>query len=324
MTSSLPPGADSSSDAKPDTGPTAGQGPDSDAPESIWPASKGFVLERRLKIYSRTTPLAQVAKATELSEYEVTIAAQKGAVWQQKSGHNKGKTKPRRVRALDDKVIPGTVILINYNSEVLAKIPLKPVLISDQGNYSIWHKPAGMLSQGSKWSDHCTVTRVIEKQHAKSSYLVHRLDRAASGLMIIAHTRNALAKLTEMFAGRAVNKFYSTVVQGNFDKTLPYIIETPIAEKSAITKVHKSDYTAANDTTTLEVQIETGRKHQIRQHLAEAGHPVVGDRLFDTENFHELDLQLQATRLEFKCPFAKKPLNFSVDTLDSGNDSAAD
>ena len=60
------------------------------------------------------------------------------------------------------------------------------------------------------------------------------------------------------------------------------------------------------DQSRLMVDIKTGRKHQIRNHLASEGYPVVGDRLFDPDRKHETDLQLAAVELQFTCPFDGK------------------
>jgi len=170
-----------------------------------------------------------------------------------------------------------------------------------------------MLSQGSKWSDHCTITETVQQQCGKSSFLVHRLDKAASGLIVVAHTKNALKKLTDLFAQRLVTKHYSVVVHGEFKMPVPHQINSPIDNKEAITDILKTRYDKNTDTSHLVVNISTGRKHQIRSHLAGIGLPVVGDRLFDAERDHSQDLQLVASKLSFDCPFTGEKLSFRID-----------
>jgi 23S rRNA-/tRNA-specific pseudouridylate synthase len=101
---------------------------------------------------------------------------------------------------------------------------------------------------------------------------VHRLDTGASGVVIFARTRDAAANLSGMFASREVRKLYLARVAGTIDH--PVTIEAPIAGKDALTLVRPR----GGDL--VEVQIETGRTHQIRIHLASIGHPIVGDRRY--------------------------------------------
>lgn len=252
--------------------------------------------------------LTQVASASGLSEEQVAEAAAKGGVWRRK--HDSQKI--RRVRDLSAGVAVSDQLYLNYDSNVLGQTPLTPSLVSDQHNYSIWNKPAGMLCQGSKWSDHCTITETVKNQHGKPTFLVHRLDKAASGLMVVAHTKNALSKLAELFSSRLVEKQYAVVVHGKFNNIVPYRLDMPVENKDAITDVLKAQYNSAKDTSTLLVRISTGRKHQIRNHLHAIRLPVVGDRLFDPEREHDQDLQLTACVLGFDCPFTKEKRLFRL------------
>jgi len=248
------------------------------------------------------TALSQLVEATGLTEAQLNDAACKGGVWRKK--HNAHKL--RRLRDLTEGSTVSDQLYLNYNPKILAQIPLKPILVSDQRNYSIWNKPAGMLSQGSKWSDHCTITETVQRQHGKPTFLVHRLDKAASGLMLVAHTKNAVKKLSELFAARLVEKQYTVVVHGEFKNSLPHRLDMPVEDKEAITDVLETHYSPVTDTSTLLVSIGTGRKHQIRNHFHAIGLPVVGDRLFDPSREHTQDLQLRASVLGFDCPFTNK------------------
>lgn len=252
------------------------------------------------------TVLAQLAQASGLSEEQVSDAVSKGGVWRKKhNGH-----KLRRIRDLSDGADISDQFYLNYDPAVLAQIPLSPSLVSDQLNYSIWNKPSGMLSQGSKWSDHCTITATVQHQLGKPTLLVHRLDKAASGLMVVAHTKNAVRKLSELFASQSVEKQYTVVIHGAFKFALPHRLEMPVQGKDAITDVLEKHYDESTDTCTLKVRILTGRKHQIRSHLQSIGVPVVGDRLFDPDRNHTQDLQLTASLLGFDCPFTNEKLCF--------------
>ena len=106
----------------------------------------------------------------------------------------------------------------------------------------------------------------------KSIYLVHRLDTGASGVVVFARTRDAAASLSGLFSSRAIRKTYLMRVEGTIPS--PMTIESPIGGKEAVTK------TRPRGDVLIEAEIETGRTHQIRVHLASIGHPVVGDRRY--------------------------------------------
>ncbi len=191
-----------------------------------------------------------------------------------------------------------------YNAHIQQQMPPPAQLIADEGDYSVWFKPSGMYSQGSKWGDHCTVGRWAE-QHLRpqrNAFVVHRLDRAASGLMLLAHSKKAAAALSALFRQRTVNKQYRVKVWGAFPGD-NVRIEAPLDGKPAVSGVSLLNYDSGRNQSLLQVGIDTGRKHQIRRHLADKGFPVVGDRLYGRGD-REQDLQLQAVYLAFDCPLS--------------------
>lgn len=268
-------------------------------------------IQIELTITAWGSALSQLQAATELAEQQLQDAAAKGAVWRKKhKGH-----KLKRIRDIDAETELSDQLYINYDANVLSTVALQPMLVSDELNYSVWSKPTGMLSQGSKWSDHCTITQTVQHLHGKPTYLVHRLDKAANGLIVVAHTKNALKKLADLFAERQVEKLYKASVHGEFTNTVPLKLDTDIDGKSALTEVLAADYNKSDDTSALLVSISTGRKHQIRSHLHACGFPVVGDRLFDGDRTHTKDLQLTASQLAFECPFTNKPMRFLIEDI---------
>jgi len=269
------------------------------------------VLQKEILLDGHWSSLAQLAEACELSREEVSEAAVKGAVWRKKGGARSAKL--RRIRDPDAESKSGDTLYINYDRKVLDQKPQLPQLVSDQGNYSVWYKPSGILSQGSKWSDHCTITETAAGSHGKKCLLVHRLDRAARGLVVLAHTPNACKALAGLFEKREVLKIYRATVHGKVSRDLPWEIKEPIDGKSAHTVVLSAEHIEKQDQSKLTVDIKTGRKHQIRNHLASEGYPVVGDRLFDSDRKHENDLQLVATELQFSCPFSGKLQKVQLD-----------
>jgi len=268
------------------------------------------VLQKEILLDGQWSSVAQLAEACELSREEVSEAAAKGAVWRRKGGAKSAKL--RRIRDPDTDSESGDTLYINYDRKVLDQQPQLPKLVSDQGNYSVWYKPSGTLSQGSKWSDHCTITETAAGAHGKKCLLVHRLDRAACGLVVLAHTPNACKALAALFEKREVIKIYRATVYGKVSG-VPWEIEKPIEGKTAHTVVMSAEYLQKPDQSKLMVDIKTGRKHQIRNHLAGAGYPVVGDRLFDPDREHKTDLQLVAVELQFTCPFNGKLQKVQLD-----------
>lgn len=185
-----------------------------------------------------------------------------------------------------------------FNETVLNTKIAQPKLIADYKNFSVWYKPKGVLCQGSKWADHTTINRWIETQYkfndeARKAIIVHRLDKATDGLILIAHNNKYAKKLTLAFSCRNVVKIYRALVVGKFIGSVSY--QQPIDDKLAISHIKFIAYDKKKNHSLVEVNIETGRKHQIRKHLSLAGFPIVGDRLYGTN--HQQDLQLSAIYL---------------------------
>ncbi|MEJ1383870.1 MAG: RNA pseudouridine synthase [Candidatus Sedimenticola sp. (ex Thyasira tokunagai)] len=244
------------------------------------------------------TAVNLLAQASGLSKQRIKSAMQKGAVWLT-SGKN-----TRRLRRQAKTMKAGDKLHLYYDESILNAEPLPAQLIADEGAYSVWYKPYGMFSQGSKWGDHCTLYRWAE-QHLtpqRNAFIVHRLDRAATGLVLLAHQKKAATALANLFQQRAINKRYMVVVHGRFSAAdSATTIDSEIDGRQACTHAKLIEYDPESDRSLLDITIETGRKHQIRAHLAGIGFPVVGDRLHGGEADAE-DLQLTAYHLSFTCP----------------------
>ncbi|MFT7235002.1 MAG: tRNA pseudouridine32 synthase/23S rRNA pseudouridine746 synthase [Methylophagaceae bacterium] len=256
-----------------------------------------------------------LAEKTTLSKQLIKQLMKKGAVWQ-----SVGK-KTQRLRRAKKILKPDTQLHLYYDKSVIERTPPTPLLISDEQHYSIWNKPYGLLSQGSKWGDHCTITRWAE-QHLlpqRNSFTVHRLDRAANGLIIVAHEKKAAAALSGLFQQRDVEKRYRIWVHGQFQNTEsqqnPITVDKEIDGRQAKSHFIFLRYDGEQNRSLLEVRIDTGRKHQIRNHSASIGFPVVGDRLYGTEDVKE-DLQLTAYYLAFNCPFSQQSKVFELESRD--------
>lgn len=248
-----------------------------------------------------------LAAATPLSKQKLKQAMEKGGVWLKK-----GQGGRRRLRRARTPLKRGDCLELHYDSFILSSIPPEPRLIADMKAYSVWYKPENMLSQGSKFADHCAISRWVEKHHTprRAVYLVHRLDRAASGLMLLAHDRKTAARLSKLFSTRSIQKRYRVGIRGEFNGTLPLVIDSPLDGKVAESIVHSIAQKEGH--TELVVEIKTGRKHQIRRHLSSLGWPVRGDRIYGDPDTRE-SLQLTADFLSFVCPVSGLPVTFKLD-----------
>jgi len=257
--------------------------------------------------------LAQTS--TALSKAQLKQAISKGALWLTRDNHT------QRLRRVKRALKKGDELHFYYNEAVLAHEVPQAILISDEVDYSVWYKPFGMLSQGSKWSDHCTISRFAQQYFPaeRAVFIVHRLDKAATGLILIAHTKKAAKAISTMFENRTINdnsleKYYQIIVHGNHSvNEQPQVIRTDVDNKKAQSTFRCLTYSETKNQSLIEVKIDSGRKHQIRVHAASIGLPVVGDRLHGiADNAEAVNLQLCAVNLCFICPITQKKQNFQL------------
>lgn len=232
-----------------------------------------------------------------VSKQKLKDAMSKGACWWTHKG------KRLRLRRATKELKPGVRLELFYDDSVLARQPADATLVADFGRYTAWFKPHGVLAQGSQWGDHCSLLRMAETRLNKPCFLIHRLDADAAGLMLIAHDPKAAGALSTRFSERTMTKCYRARVTGLLD-TQNRLVDTPVDGKSAVSRVFTLEADQNSQTSLLSVTIETGRKHQIRRHLAGLGHPIIGDRLYGRPSGRPL--QLLAFYLAFDCPLTRQ------------------
>ena len=259
-----------------------------------------------------------LARVSGLSKSRIKDAMTKGAVWLTRHGRSRRLRRARTILTGDDR------LSLYHDAHILDQVPEMPELVDDRGQCSVWIKPAGLLCGGTRFGDHCAINRLIERQLDRPTFLVHRLDRFVSGLMVLAHSKQAAAHLSGQFENRQTLKVYHAKVHGRMDSAT--VVDTPVDGKSARSSI--AIVLPGDDVSDVEVTIETGRKHQIRQHLAGLGHPIVGDRLYGSEHSsseHSSDsssdsssesaeaLQLRSVRLGFDDPASGERLDYRLD-----------
>lgn len=221
-------------------------------------------------------------------------------------------------------------ILSNEASIRLSELVGVTILYEDD-DIIVINKFPGVLSmatnssRGSDWDAYRQLTDYVKNDKRKNRiYIVHRLDRDTSGVMVYAKTEEAKEKLQSNWHDVVTERKYTAVVEGVVSKeegTISswlkenealkvYSVSEHGGGKHAVTHYKKI---AGNDEyTLLEVELETGRKNQIRVHLQDIGHPVIGDRKYGMKTNPIKRLGLHATTLSFVHPTTDELISFTV------------
>ena len=277
------------------------------------PQPRRLSLKVRIEPEVAGTVCDYLAAETGLSKSKIKAAMQKGAVQLHRPGRGR-----KRIRRATAPLAPGDRLELHYDEQILAVAPPVACCLADFSRFSVWFKPAGLLTQGTSYGDHCALVRQVEKHFdsQRPVLAVHRLDREATGLVLLAHGREAAARLSRLFYRREVEKVYRATVRGEIGPPAGSgQIDRPLDGKSAVTGYTVLSFDPASNTSRLEIRTGSGRKHQIRRHLASTGHPVMGDPAYGRGNKTAGGLQLCATRLSFTCPYQRRLVVFDLQRL---------
>jgi 23S rRNA pseudouridine1911/1915/1917 synthase len=224
--------------------------------------------------------------------------------------------------------------------EELAPEPRRLAIVYEDDAVLVVDKPAGWVVHPGAGQATGTLAAAV-LAHAPQTAgvggprrpgIVHRLDKATSGLLVIAKTAQAYESLTAQLAARTVSRRYLAVVHGRLRREQG-VIDAPIGRhphdrirmavrpagqgKRAVTRYRVIERFPVTGFTYLEATLETGRTHQIRVHLAHEGHPVVGDVTYRPRSAKDPGVPfdgvaLHAAVLAFVHPMTQKRMEFSV------------
>jgi len=210
-------------------------------------------------------------------------------------------------------------------------IPSWPVLYSDNHLLSLY-KPAGLLIQGDRTGDITLID--LAKQWIKKEYhkpgrvflgMVHRLDRPVAGVVLFCRTSKAAGRISEQFRTGQTKKKYIAIVEGRLKQESgrlvnhierrgsSSIIREQAADKTSEARLSFRRLDAGNNKSLVEVDLETGRHHQIRLQFSHIGHPLLGDLRYGASGpMPRKQIALFARQLTVTHPTLQKKQTFTA------------
>jgi tRNA pseudouridine32 synthase / 23S rRNA pseudouridine746 synthase len=202
-------------------------------------------------------------------------------------------------------------------------------LLHEDHDIIVVEKPCGLLTMGTERDKSRTVHTILNDYVRKGdhrsrnrAYIVHRLDRETSGILVFAKSEAVKKFLQEDWQNS--DKYYLTIVYGSLARK-EGAISSYLAENSAFSvystpdpangKLSTTEYVVLKETkglSLLQIHLLSGRKHQIRVHLSEMGHPVVGDKKYGKGIDPYGTLALHARSISFTHPVSRKRMTFAT------------
>lgn len=242
------------------------------------------------------------------------------------------------VKKISYKVQAGDIIEVNISEPKETGIKAQAIpleIVYEDNDIIVVNKPKGMVVHPANGNPDGTLVNAIMAK-CKGSLsgiggeirpgIVHRLDKDTSGLLIVAKNDQAHINMSKQIKDRKVKKIYIALVKGSIAEdeatiNMPIGRSTKDRKKMAVRKDGKEAIThfkilkRYDKYTLLEIKIDTGRTHQIRVHMAEIGHPVVGDSVYSNgkNEFGVEGQMLHAKSLDFKHPITQKQMHLEAE-----------
>ncbi len=225
-------------------------------------------------------------------------------------------------------VCSGDVIEIGPR-RILSKLPAGLEILYEDKDILVIQKPSGLLTVATVDERERTVFAYLrqnlkEVDVRQKLFIVHRLDKFASGVLVFAKSENVKESLQKLFIKHDIQRKYWAIVEGRVEEKQG-TIQSHLAENQSLRMHSTNDARRGKSAVThfrvlrwfpgltvLEVTLETGRKNQIRVHLSEMGHPIVGDQAYGSTQNPLGRLGLHAFCLGFNHPTQGKPLLFKT------------
>jgi 23S rRNA pseudouridine1911/1915/1917 synthase len=227
----------------------------------------------------------------------------------------------------DTQLEPGDVVTIAAGKQIptasIERHGLKIIYLDD--DIVVVDKRAGLLSMGSEGEKERTAHRILNdhlkaltKSSLQQAFIVHRLDRETSGLIMFARSRAIQVALQQTW--KTVTKKYLAVVEGVLSKSLGTLRDNLAETKSF--RMHRVEWGGelaithyrvlrrCQDKSLVEFTLETGRKNQIRAQISGLGHPIVGDRKYGATSDPARRLALHSCDLSFCHPVSRISMEF--------------
>ncbi|GHF78449.1 bifunctional tRNA pseudouridine(32) synthase/23S rRNA pseudouridine(746) synthase RluA [Thalassotalea marina] len=214
------------------------------------------------------------------------------------------------------------------NPDFVYQPPMSPYLdiIYQDNDIVVLNKPSGLLTVPGRLPEHQDCLQHRVQSVLPSATIVHRLDMATSGVIIMALNRNAHVEISRQFEKRLTQKRYIARIFGHLASNTgsvdaPLICDWPNRPKQKIDHelgkkalTHYQLLLKEEQSTIVELTPVTGRSHQLRVHMLSLGHPILGDKLYAHEQARTMAtrLQLHAQQLRIAHPVSKLAMQFNA------------
>ena len=243
--------------------------------------------------------------------------------------HNQIAVNGTPVRQFNHPVQPGDTISVNFTREFQVFYNRRLKIVYEDDDILVVNKGYGLLSMGNDKVKDGTAYSILKdylkrKDPRNKIFIIHRLDRDTSGLMMFAKNEKAKEAMQHNWNNMVLNRKYVTVVEGDVEEpqgvVRSYLGETsqfevfstddPSQGKLAVTRWTRLK--EGSEYSLLEVELDTGRKNQIRVHMKDIGHPISGDRKYGAEASPIHRLALHARTLRFIHPVTRREMLFET------------
>ncbi|MBI3074302.1 MAG: RluA family pseudouridine synthase [Deltaproteobacteria bacterium] len=220
----------------------------------------------------------------------------------------------RRIRRNAYIVGVGDEIRLAPDRPASVRPAIDPEILFQDDAIAVVVKPTQMAVEPTRAGDRGTLVRWF-KDRGEPIGVVHRLDEGVRGVLVVAKKPFALKRLNDMLRARSITRRYEAIVEGVVDAD-EQTIDTPLLHRGKMrdARTHVRVTNRRANTTTVGVELETGRTHQIRRHLAGIGHPIVGDVKYGAGSvpWRRGGIALSAVEIAFSHPRTGEVLRFRI------------